>query len=49
MSCSTVENLDLNALVADTSYISDDEMGDEKSMDEASKSESQFEKVIQLK
>jgi hypothetical protein len=54
MSCSSIENPELKSLVADTSYISDDEMEDEQDDDEdddneASKSDSQLEKVCQLK
>jgi hypothetical protein len=44
MTCRSVENLDLKALVADESSFSDDGMGDEKSMDEASEPESQIER-----
>jgi hypothetical protein len=54
MSGSTIENPHLKSLVAGTSYISDDEMEDEQDDDEdddneASKSDSQLEKVCQLK
>jgi hypothetical protein len=54
MSCSTIENPELKSLVADTSYISNDEIEDEQDDDEdddneASKSDSQLEKVCQLK